>query len=427
MAVENNMPDAVQSRRDLLKKVGIAAGALVWSTPIVQTIATGTAGAETKDEKEARELAEKIAKLQADYDAKAAAATQARSAANALQATASTLRQAADAADAQAKATGTKADKEAAEAAKKLAEAAKKAAKEAVDKAEKAEREASDAYKKLHKELDKQSAASSGTPKGSGANGTTTTTTATASTALAGVTTTVPAPPPGAAGCTYFKFVYTDSTVDEGWWCGGNTVTSTDTLVGGGHISVPSLHVSCSDSFPNGYSNGKSDLGGKRVDTWVIGKDGGSKTCSSAGTTSGGGSKPSGSGGSPKGSKGSPPLGSPAPGKEISHMDLVVRRRSDPNGTKYGIQYEFGKGWGPHPTGGVNKEHCLAGYQPWGSPTSFDFSGFAAAVWQPGGDYTITINDPDVVVVHAFSKCGQLCRPADLQHGTLNTWIFRTC
>ena len=40
----------VESRRTLLKKLGIAGGALVWATPVVQTIMAQPAGAQPEPE-----------------------------------------------------------------------------------------------------------------------------------------------------------------------------------------------------------------------------------------------------------------------------------------------------------------------------------------------------------------------------------------
>lgn len=44
---DNASTPGPQSRRDLLKKLGVAAGALVWSTPVVQTLTAASAGAQS--------------------------------------------------------------------------------------------------------------------------------------------------------------------------------------------------------------------------------------------------------------------------------------------------------------------------------------------------------------------------------------------
>ncbi|HYD10269.1 MAG TPA: hypothetical protein VEA78_09205 [Acidimicrobiales bacterium] len=105
--------------------------------------------------------------------------------------------------------------------------------------------------------------------------------------------------------------------------------------------------------------------------------------------------------------------GSPEPGKDISHMDFILCRYFDSKtycSEKYGVQYDFGDGWGPHPTGGSN-EHCLQGLSKTVPPQSFSYDGFGSAISLGGGAYKIGL-PWDVTVWSAFSKCGQVCRPA---------------
>jgi len=74
-------------------------------------------------------------------------------------------------------------------------------------------------------------------------------------------------PVPAAAGpekCIDYSFTYTDGHGDSGYVCGTNEVTS--------GLHVNSLHISCSDDFPGGYSNGKSDLDGHQVASYSITK-----------------------------------------------------------------------------------------------------------------------------------------------------------
>jgi hypothetical protein len=112
--------------------------------------------------------------------------------------------------------------------------------------------------------------------------------------------------------------------------------------------------------------------------------------------------------------------GSPAPGKDISHMDWIVSRGGD----RYGVQYDFGGGWGAHPSSNTSSQHCLAGLSWRVPPTTFSFSGFGNAVSLGGGAYRITV-PADVTVHDAFSKCGQVCRRATHLGG--NTWRFDPC
>jgi hypothetical protein len=91
---------------------------------------------------------------------------------------------------------------------------------------------------------------------------------------------------------------------------------------------------------------------------------------------------------------------------------------------RYGVQYDFGAGWGVHPSGPVSSQHCLAGLS-WRVPDgTFSFSGFGAAVSLGGGSYRITL-PADVTVFEAYSKCGQICRRATNLGG--NTWRFDPC
>jgi len=65
--------------------------------------------------------------------------------------------------------------------------------------------------------------------------------------------------------CIDYSFTYTDGHGDSGRVCDSNTVDS--------GLHVNSLHVSCSDTFADGYSDGgKSDLDGHRVASYSITK-----------------------------------------------------------------------------------------------------------------------------------------------------------
>jgi hypothetical protein len=103
-------------------------------------------------------------------------------------------------------------------------------------------------------------------------------------------------------------------------------------------------------------------------------------------------------------------------------MDLIV---CNGNGCtdRFGVQYEFGGGWGLHPNGPVTSQHCLAGLN-WRQPATFSFTGFHNAVSLGGGAYRLTV-PAGTKVWAAFSKCGQQCRPATNLGG--NTWRFDPC
>lgn len=156
-------------------------------------------------------------------------------------------------------------------------------------------------------------------------------------------------------------------------------------------------------------------------------------------TTSGGGGGGGGGGGASTTTTtqhgGTDNCGSPSPGKDISHMDWILCRGSVVgNGTvtnpdvpctdRFGVQYDFGGGWGPHPSGPISSQHCLAG-RSWRVPSSgFSYAGFGSAVSLGGGAYRITL-PVDVTVLEAYSKCGQACRSATHLGG--NTWRFDPC
>jgi hypothetical protein len=113
--------------------------------------------------------------------------------------------------------------------------------------------------------------------------------------------------------------------------------------------------------------------------------------------------------------------GSPQPGHDISHMDWIITRGSS---SRYGVQYDFGSGWGEHPSGPISNQHCLAGLSWSIPPSSFSYSGFGSAVSLGGGSYRITV-PADVTVIEAYSKCSTTCRRATHLGG--NTWRFDPC
>lgn len=86
--------------------------------------------------------------------------------------------------------------------------------------------------------------------------------------------------------------------------------------------------------------------------------------------------------------------GSPGPTHDISHMDLIVRKvSSGPHGTWYGVQYDFGEGWSKHPKGSKNKEHCLYGLRTWSGsvPSSVMSLLTSTAVPKGNGKYMLEI------------------------------------
>jgi hypothetical protein len=192
-------------------------------------------------------------------------------------------------------------------------------------------------------------------------------------------------------------------------WCSGSTTTtSTSTTT----TSTTSTTVAPTTTTTGGGSGGgggcDTDDAKREAQTFEVGY----------GRTSGSrGASPKTGGGSGSGDD----CGSPGPGKDISHMDLIVSR---PGTRRYGVQYEFGIGWGAHPSTNVSSQHCLAGLSWRVPPSSFSMKTFGSAVSLGGGAYRITLPS-DVTVHDAFSKCGQVCRRATHLGG--NTWRFDPC